>query len=178
MKFHLTENKFGQKQWLALLENELDYCGIAKSVANVIYKQTFDDPHWAADFVKEKPYAQITHPFKMLPAHYDTFSKMIKKYRSVYINKNGGMSPFDEFLAVLEKANCAYWPTDGITGSISKWKNGSHWYIRTDGISLTAKFGYKEKFNSLADASEFLEKYMPKSAIKTQENFRDFRIGD
>lgn len=187
--FHLTKDKFGHINWLKVLKSELDYAGIAKSVASVVYSQTFDDPHWAADLQNGKPYAYITHPFKTLPAHYDTFSKLKKKserqswknktpFGGVYINKNGGMQPIDGSLEILEESNCAYWPSNEISGSISKWNGGKHWYISTEGISLERKTGYKEKFDSYEQAKTFLERFIPASSIKTNQNFRDFKIGD
>jgi len=187
--FHLTKDKFGHITWLKVLKSELDYASIAKSVASVIFSQTFDDPHWAADWQKGRPYADITHPFKTLPAHYDTFSKLRKKgrnkewvkkipFKGVYINKNGGMQPIDGSLEILEESNCAYWPSSEISGSISKWSGGKHWYISAEGVSLSKKIGYKEKFDSHEQARTFLERFMPASSIKTNQNFRDFKIGD
>lgn len=179
MTFHRTRDKFNNEQWLILLKTELDYASIAKSVANVIYKQTFDDPHWAADFAKGKPYAYITHPFKTLPGHYDTFSRLLKKHSGgVYINKSGGMQPADNSLEILEAADCIYWPAKEISGSISKWSGGKHWYIVAEGVSLEKKSGYKEKFDTIEAAQSFLKKFMPESSIKVNQNFRDFKIGD
>ena len=168
-----------------VLRSELDYADIAKSVADVVYKQTFNDPHWAADYDKGKPYAFITHPFKLLPAHYDTFAKIRKnlelkrvKNAGVYVNQNGGMQPIDDSLEILEEAECARWPSNEISGSISKWNGGNHWYIRAEGVVIENKTGYKEKYNTIDEAKCFLQRFMPASAIKINQNFRDFKIGD
>lgn len=175
--FHKIQPKYGDPYWLMLLK-PFEYYKIAAQVASKLFAQTLGDPHWCADYDKGNARAVITHPFNLYPKHQTLFDKLTKRDGAVYINKQGGLIPLNNAEKVLEQSECEYWPSEEIKGSISKWSNGQHWYVKAEGVNILKHHKYKEKFNTIESAKQFLSYYMPDSQISVHDNFRYSTIGD
>lgn len=173
--YHKIKDKFGEIFWVRVINY---YTNHIRQVANVISKRTIANPHWLMDYKLHRGTARLMNPVDLMVKHNFVSSKLIARDGFCYMNSAGGILPKDTAIEILEEIESDTFPYITISASISKWKNGKHYYVNGHGIRLENKPYYKEKFDSVKEAKQFLMKYVKEENIKVDEVQMYVTIGD